>query len=73
MINYANLTTSRPSINYDTTALTNEGYELKFALDFENPDIQAVIKRCKKYNWSYKILDGDGRQKHIWITGWIKE
>ncbi|MBT5016797.1 hypothetical protein HN748_01315 [Candidatus Peregrinibacteria bacterium] len=73
MIDYPNLTASRPSINYDTTALTIQGYELKFALDFENPTLQEVIEKCEKHNWPYKILDGDGRQKHIWIKGWIRE
>lgn len=73
MIDYANLTTSQPTIDYDTTVLTNEGYELKFALDFENPDLQEVISRCDKYNWPYKVKDTVGRQKHLWIKGWIKE
>jgi len=36
MIDYKNLTSSRPTINYDTTILTVDGYELKFSLDFEN-------------------------------------
>lgn len=73
MIDYKNLTHSRPTINYDTTALTIEGYELKFALDFENSDLQEVIDRCKKNKWPYKVIDGESRQKHIWIKGWRRE
>ena len=67
MINYRNFTTSRPTIDYDTTNFTNEGYELKLAVDFEDPSLQETINRCKKYNWPYKIVDGFGKQKHIWI------
>jgi len=73
MINYANLTTSRPIINYDTITLTSEGYELKFALDFGNSDLQKIIDRCKKNNWPYKIVKGVGEQSHVWIKGWIRE
>ena len=72
MIDYKNLTSSRPTINYDTTILTVDGYELKFSLDFENPDLKEVIDRCQKNNWPYKIVD-DGRQRHVWIKGWVKE
>lgn len=73
MINYKNLSSNIPIINYDTMALTVVGYELKFALDFENPDLNEVISRCEKNNWPYKIIDGGNRQKHLWIKGWIRE
>lgn len=73
MIDYRNLTSDRPTINYDTTALTVEGYDLKFTLDFENPNLQEVINRCKENKWLYKIVDGDGRQKHVWIKGWMRK
>ena len=73
MIDYKNLTNDKPNINYDTTSLTADGYKLKFALDFENPNLQEVIKRCEENNWPYKIVDGEGRQKHVWIKGWTKE
>lgn len=73
MINYENLATDRPVINYDTTPLTIEKYELKFALDFENPTFKEVINQCEKNNWQYKVVDGSGRQKHIWIKGWVSK
>lgn len=73
MIDYKNLTSSQPITNYDTTTLTNEGYKLEFDLDFENSDLQEVINQCDENNWPYKIVDGGGRQKHIWIKGWVKE
>lgn len=70
MIDYANLTSKRPYINYDTTLLTNAGYELKFALDPSNPAYEQVIQECKNKNLPYQIKDGEGAQKHIWIKGW---
>ncbi len=73
MIDYENLTNIVPYINYDTTNLTNEGYELKFILDFKNPDLQKIIDRCEETNLLYKIMGSDGRQKHVWIKGWINE
>ncbi len=73
MIDYKNLTVDRPIINYDTTEFTIQGYELKFALNHENSDLQEVINKCEKNNWRYKIVDGIGRQKHLWIKGWIQE
>lgn len=73
MIDYKNLASNRPTINYDTTTLTIEKYELRFVFDFENPDLQEVIERCKRSGWPYKIVNGDNGQKHIWIKGWEME
>lgn len=72
MIDDTSLINNQTIINYDTTPLTIEKYELKFALDFGNPDLQEIIKHCEKNNWPYKIINSDGRQKHIWIKGWAK-
>ena len=73
MIDYRNLVSDKPNINYDTTSLTIQGYELRFALDFENPDLKEVINLCEKNNWPYEIVNGVGRQKHIWIKGWMEK
>ena len=70
MIDYSNLTDNKPNINYDTTPLTSEGYELKFALDHRNPIYKDVIKKCKENNLPFQIKDGEGKQKHIWIKDW---
>lgn len=73
MIDYSKLVNSSPNISYDTTDLLAEGLALKFALDSRNPEYQNVLDECKKRNLLYKIKDGDGNQKHIWIKDWKKE
>ena len=73
MIDYEKLSGSKPTVNYDTINLTTKGYELKFSLDSENPELQEVINRCEDHSWPYKIIDGEGQQKHAWIKGWVKE
>lgn len=73
MLNHSRPTTTQTVINYDTTPLTNEGYELKFTFDSESPDLQEAINQCKKHGWAYKIVDGVGLQKHVWVKEWIKQ
>lgn len=70
MIDYSKLANNKPNVTYDTSGFMKEGLELKFALDPQNPIYQQVIDECTKYNFPYKLMDGEGKQKHIWIKGW---
>lgn len=70
MINYSGLTNSKPNVTYDTSQLEARGFKLNFALNPENSVYEEVIEKCKKENFSYEIINGKGRQKHIWIKDW---
>ncbi len=72
MIDYSGLASDKPNVTYDASELEKEGFEIKFALDPQNPVYQQVIDECNKQNLPYKIIDGEGKQKHIWIKGWKK-
>ncbi len=70
MINYSGLSSSKLDVTYETSKLEIEGYKLKFMLNPDNPVFQQVVDQCKKLNLLYKIIDGEGSQKHIWIKDW---
>jgi len=68
MINYDGLVQGdKLSVKYDTSYLENQGFSLKFALDPENPVYNQVIEDCQNKGLEYKVVDGNGRQKDIWI------
>lgn len=70
MIDFSGLANGKLNITYNTSELEKEGFELKFALDPENPVFKQVIDECLKQNVVYKTIDGEGCQKHIWIKNW---
>jgi len=70
MVDYSGLTNSNPNVTYDTSEFEAEGFKLEFAVDPENPVYNQVIDECTKQSLPYKLMDGEGRQKHIWIKGW---
>jgi hypothetical protein len=72
MIDYSGLAGGKPKIDYDTSELEKGEHKIHFALDPQNPVYQQVIDECNNQNLSYKIKEGESKQKHIWIKGWKK-
>lgn len=70
MLKHKNITSDQIFINYDTTLLTNQKYELIFVLSPEDSGLQAIVDQCEKNYWLYKIIDSENGQKHVWIKGW---
>ena len=67
MIDKSQLSGDKPNFQYDTTQLESEGYRCKAAYDPANPDFEEELSKIKKANIEYKVLDGKGKQKDIWI------
>ncbi len=70
MVDYSGLANSNPNVTYATSRLKTEGFELKFAVDPRNPVYQQVIDECAKQSLPYKLMEGEDKQKHIWVKGW---
>ena len=67
MIDRSQQSGDKPNFQYDTTQLNSGGYRFKAAYDFENPDLKKELFEIKRASIDYKILDGNGRQKDIWV------
>lgn len=67
MIDQSQLSASKPDFKYDTSQLVDDGYRFKAAYDFENPNFVEEIQGLEVSNIEYKILNGNGRQKDIWV------
>lgn len=67
MIDHSKLSGDSPRFQYDTTELHAEGYRFKAAYDFENPDLEEELSEIERANIEHKVVDGNGRQKDIWI------
>ncbi len=67
MINHSQLSGDMPNFQYDTTQLQFQGYRFKAAYDFENPNLEEELAGIKIANIEYKVLNGNGRQKDIWV------
>lgn len=67
-IDNSGLANQKPVINYNTTDLERNGFKLRYALNLKNPVYKQVIDECKRQNVSYKIIPGENKQKHIWIS-----
>lgn len=68
MVNNSFFSSEMPYMDYNPESLELDGYNLEYALDPRNEQLQEIIANYKQNRVPIKIIENQRGQTHLWVN-----